>query len=293
MPFCSLFTWLLPYSATANGYTIIAMLNQALSSWSDWGLAEEPTLIKVFDDGKNHHTGLIQVGEKKMVLKVFKHSFNRTIEAEYWASERLVSPRLYMAANNTALYQFIEDHGYRPKRLKDLAHTLRLTHQAEHKAVSEFDLIGFCDSYLVTAEADIHQWHDALMPALIEFTQDQTPSTYCHNDLVAENCLFSNDAALIIDWEFAQPNNPWFDLGAIIYYFGLSKSQTKEFLASYKPGWEAKVSQRILYTSQVAVLWCDLLWSMHVFGNEYQNKHADRFEQLRELAIKLDITLPT
>ncbi|MBL4672297.1 MAG: phosphotransferase [Arenicella sp.] len=269
------------------------MLNQALTKWSDWGLAEKPTLVRVLEDGQNHHTGLIQAGDKKLVLKVFKHSFNRTIEAEYWASELLISPRLYMAANNTALYEFIDDQGYNPKRLKDLADTLSLAHQGDQKRFSEFDLIGFCDSYLVTAEAEIHQWHAALMPALLEFTQDQTPSTYCHNDLVVENCLFTNNSVLLIDWEFAQTNNPWFDLGAIIYYFNLTKSQTKKFLASYQHGWESKVDRRILYTSQVAVLWCDLLWSMHVMGNEYQNKHADRFEQLRGLALKLDITLPT
>jgi thiamine kinase-like enzyme len=271
------------------------MLNQALSKWSDWGLAEKPSLVQIFEDGQNHHTGLIQAGDKKFVLKIFKHSFNRTIEAEYWASERLISPRLYMAANNTALYEFIEDQGYNPKRLKDLARTLSHTHtnRDDKKRVSEFDLIGFCDNYLVTAEAEIHQWHAALMPALLEFTQDQTPRTFCHNDLVVENCLFTTNSALIIDWEFAQSNNPWFDLGAIIYYFGLTKSQTEEFLACYLPGWENKVKQRILYTSQIAVLWCDLLWSMHVMGNEYQKRHADRFEQLRKLALSLDIRLPT
>jgi len=269
------------------------MLNQALRNWSDWGLAEKPTLVRVFEDGQNHHTGLIQSGDKKLVLKVFKHSFSRTIKAEYWASERLVSPRLYMAANNTALYEFIDDKGYKPTRLKELARTLSLTHHGKDKVVSEFDLIGFCDSYLVTAETVTQQWHAALLPALLEFTQDQTPSAFCHNDLVVNNCLFTDDSVLIIDWEFAQANNPWFDLGAIIYYFRLTKRQTKEFLACYQAGWESKVKQRILYTSQVAVLWCDLLWSMHVMGNEYQNTHAHRFEKLRKLVLKLDITLPT
>lgn len=268
------------------------MLNQALSNWSDWGLTEKPTLIQVFEDGQNHHTGLIQAGDKELVLKVFKHSFNRTIKAEYWSSELLVSPRLYMAANNIALYEFIEDKGYKPTRLKDLARTLSLIHQGKDKVVSEFDLIGFCDGYLATADAATQRWHAALLPVLLEFTQDQTPSAFCHNDLVVKNCLFTDDSALIIDWEFAQANNPWFDLGAIIYYFSLTKHQTEEFLACYQPGWESNVTQRILYTSQVAVLWCDLLWNMHLFGNEYQNTHAKRFEQLRKLALSLDIRLP-
>jgi thiamine kinase-like enzyme len=269
------------------------MLNQALEKWSDWGLVEKPRLVRVFEDGQNHHTGLIQSADKKFVLKLFKHSFKRTIEAEYWASERCISPDLYMAANNTALYEFIEDQGYTPERLKSLAHTLKLTHQRQPESVGKFDLIGFCEGYLVAADEEIHNWHSALMPALIEFTEDPTPTTYCHNDLVAENCLFTDGSTLLIDWEFAQPNNPWFDLAAIIYYFRLNRSEAQEFLASYQPGWQKKVDQPIFFSAQIAVLWCDLLWNLHTTGKQYKDTHAERFARLSQLALQLDIRLAT
>jgi thiamine kinase-like enzyme len=269
------------------------MLNHALKNWTDWGLVEKPTLVRIFRDGQNHHTGLIEASDQKLVLKVFKHSFNRTIKAEYWASELSLSPPLLMAANNTALYQFIDDQGYTPERLKNLANTLQHTHSDYVNNGRDFDLIGYCNSYLVSADAEMQNWHALLMPTLVEFSQDQTPKAYCHNDLVVENCLFTKDSALLIDWEFAQQNNPWFDLGAIIYYFGLNKSESLEFLACYQPGWEKKIEQRIYYTSQISVLWCDLLWNMHTAGNQYKTKHADRFQQLIDMALKLNIALAT
>jgi thiamine kinase-like enzyme len=293
MQCCLRFTLLLQYSDIDNGVTIIIILNQALKQWAEWGLAEKPTLLRVFKDGQNHHIGLIDAGGEKLVLKIFKHSFNKTIEVEYWTSELSLSPHLVMAANNTALYRFIEDQGYTPKRLKNLASTLKQTHNSVVNKGNDFDLIGYCDSYVMTANQEMQQWHAALMPILIEFSQDQTPKTYCHNDLVVENCLFTEHSALFIDWEFSQPNNPWFDLGAIVHYFKLDRSQSQEFLASYCAGWGKKAEQRIFYSSQISVLWCDLLWNMHITGNQYQSEHPDRFQQLIELALKLDIALST
>lgn len=267
------------------------MLNQALENWSDWGFAEKPSLVSVFENGQNHHTGLIQSAGKKFVLKVFKHSFERTVKTEYWASERGLSPHVVSAKNNVALYHFVEDQGFTPERLKSLARTLKLTHKGTSKCGKKFNLIGFCENYLVAADAAMHHWHSLLMPVLTEFSNDPTPSTYCHNDLVTDNCLFTNDTTLLIDWEFAQTNNPWFDLGAIIYYFDLNKREAKEFLASYQPGWQNKVEQTIFLSSQIAVLWCDLLWNIHTYGKQYRHQHGERFEQLSQLAKKLNIRL--
>jgi len=284
---------LLRLSVIDNGNTIIAVLKEALNSWNDWGLLKKPSLVKVFDDGHNHHTGLIKSDEKYYVLKVFEHSFNRTIATEHLMSELEISPRLYLAANNIALYEYIDDLGYAPSRLRDIANSLNLAHQSKTLNLGNFDLLGFCHSYLKSADSNTHAWHAALIPALKEFIEDPTPWVLCHNDLVTQNCLFDNEIVFFIDWEFAQRNNPWFDLAAIILYFDLSSSLTRSFLDSYQQGLNQTTENRIFYTSQIAVLWCDLLWSMHTMGNDYKYNNTDRFTQLRKLAQKLGINLPT
>lgn len=268
------------------------MLNDALKNWRDWDLLEKPNLVHVFNDGLNHHTGLIESGGQRFVIKVFKHSFNRTIETECWTSELGLSPKLHMAANNIALYEFIEDQGYTPAKVSNIALTLQRAHQSKATSVGDFDLLTFCETYLSEANQATHKWHADLMPILVEFTNDLTPWVFCHNDLVAQNCIFKHGSAMFIDWEFAQRNNPWFDLGAIIHYFELNNSEALKFLSSYDVGLQKKTNDRIFYTSQIAVLWCDLLWSMHTLSRDYKDQNLGRFDQLSKLAHKLGIELP-
>jgi len=267
------------------------MLNQALSKWSDWGLAEKPKVIKVFNDGLNHHTGLIKSGDKQFVLKVFEHSFERTMRAERWAAELDLSPRLHMEADNVALYEFIEDQGYTPKKLSSIAVALKHVHQSEAVQLGDFDLLRFCDVYLANAGSEIQKWHSVLMPVLIEFIEDPTPWTFCHNDLVTQNCLFKRDGLVFIDWEFAQRNNPWFDLASIVLYFELDQKEAECFLASYRSRWQQPTRHPIFISSQIAVLWCDLLWHTYKFGTAYRANNIQRFEKLRNLAAEYNLEL--
>jgi hypothetical protein len=277
------------------------MLESTLKSWREWGLLEKPRLIQVFDCGQNHHTALIESGATRLVLKVFKHSFDRTIEAETWASDQAFSPTLQFAAGNIALYDYIDDQGFSLDKIPSLGNVLKSIHDSDaltridslSSINRHFDLLHFCDAYLATASTYVYDWHRLLMPALLEFINDPTPPAFCHNDLVIQNCLFQHDSIKFIDWEFAQRNNPWFDLAAIIHYFELDSSQASEFLSNYQHGWNRKANDSIFYTSQIAVLWCDLLWNMHNRGNGYRLKHTDRFKQLADLASKINITLPS
>jgi len=162
------------------------MLIDALKNWAELGLAEQPILLKEFSDGLNHQCGLIESGEQKFVAKFFQHSFNKCLRAEYFASEAGVAPQIFSAANNLSIYQYI---------------------------------LGLSlDHYLEDAPDSMISWHTLLTPLINEFCQDPTPLVFCHNDLVKENCLFDAQQAWLIDWEFAQLNNPWFDLGSIVLW---------------------------------------------------------------------------
>lgn len=265
-------------------------LTDSLSQWRDWGLTEEPQLLKVFTSGQNHHTGLIEVGEQQYVLKVFTHSFERAMAAERLANQQGVSPNIVYAANNIAVFEFIPSPPKPELTLGELAKTLSTVHDAKADSLGKFDLNGFYTVYLCTADTLTRAWHQALLPALNEFINDPTPRCFCHNDLVQENCLVS-DRLYLIDWEFAQQHNPWFDLAAIVVYFKLNLEDATEFLGRYKSGWQEQVSERIFYTSQIALLWADLLWNMNKFGNDYRSKNPRRFERLQVIASKLDIDL--
>lgn len=267
-------------------------LKKALKNWPDWGLSSEPSLDRIFTQGQNHHTGLIKAGEKCLVLKVFSHSFDRTIDVERWASTIGLSPNIVYAQQGVQLLEFIDDQGYQPSKLTSLARSLKCLHGTGKAEQHRFDLIEFANDYLVGADALTQQWHVQLLPIIKEFINDPTPWTFCHNDLVVENCLFKdNGNVVLIDWEFAQYHNPWFDLAAIIHYFKLSESQTATFLNAYATGWSAKTRERIFITSQMALLWIDLLWNMHQSGAGYRENNSERFAALALLAQQLNIVL--
>lgn len=54
----------------------------------------------------------------------------------------------------------------------------------------------------------------------------------CHNDLVAENVLAA-DRVLLIDWEYACDNDPFFDLATIVEHHELQETQVIVLLQAY------------------------------------------------------------
>ncbi len=256
------------------------MLELSLKAWQGWGIADKPRLIKTFALGKNHHTGLIQTGNKKYVLKVFKHSLNTALTAQECAAQFGIAPSIFYRDDTLCLMEYVSGDIQAP--LLDLANTLRKLHLEVECDAQGLDLMPFYQRYLQHAPENLQQQHTALLPILDEFINDTTPWCFCHNDLVPENCLSTPNGALLIDWEFAAKHNPWFDLAAVVLYRDLNLAEATTFLSAYR-GWQHKLKERIYLSSQIALLWGDLLWHVARYGPDYQTHHASRFEQLTHL----------
>lgn len=284
---------------TTRALTSLMIIENALDKWADWGLASRPALLKIFTKGQNHHTALIESNDQKFVLKVFNHSYQRTVLAERWTSTISLSPKIIYASNNVLLLEFISGNDFSIDYLPNIAAKLATLHSRVSPFEHRFDFLKYASDYLVETDDVIHSWHQQLLPVLNEFVQDPTPWAFCHNDLVKENCLFEGDLnVLFIDWEFAQQHNPWFDLAAIILYFDLNEQDAKQFLESYKRGWSEKTAERIFYSSQIALLWIDLLWNVKKSNTQnsdedYRQIKSHRFEKLMSLATTLNINLST
>jgi tRNA A-37 threonylcarbamoyl transferase component Bud32 len=54
-----------------------------------------------------------------------------------------------------------------------------------------------------------------------------------HNDLTTNNLLFSDDKIYLIDFEYAQSNDRYFDLASLCVEFSLDEVQTKLLMDSY------------------------------------------------------------
>lgn len=278
------------------------LLLNAEVDWRAWPILGPPKISSRFESGLNHRTLLIESAGKQYVLKLFEAPAPSAIAAQRWAAKRSLSTKVVYAPNDgryLLMDFFIGDElTNSDPNIDKLTVIAELTRALHEEGIDQtgiacgyFNYSAYCDQYLQKCDPKIHELHCSLQPALDIFTQDQTPLRFCHNDLVLSNCLLDESKALLLDWEFAQINNPWFDLASIIYYWRLNKTQSRAFLAAYHNDFEAKYQQAIVYAAQCAVLWLDILWHLNRFGSDYLPKLTQKFEDLKNLAQKLDISL--
>ena len=261
------------------------MLESALERWIELGLTKRPRLLEIFSEGKNHHAGLIDVSGEKQVIKVFRHSIEPAVDAQQQAAEFDLAPKIYARHQNSVLMEFLD--GSVPE-IKQMADSLSILHSKSLANRDGLDLRRYFDQYLQNSSEQLKSKHQSLLPLLEEFFNDTTPWCFCHNDLVAENCIAWKSSAYFIDWEYAAQHNPWFDLAAVMLYRGLDTEQAKEFLRRYA-GWQRKVEDRIFLISQITLLWSDLLWHIDRYGYDYQVTHQKRFSQLDSLVAQLGL----
>ena len=275
-----------------------------LKNWQQWGFANKPICEKKFSEGENHHSWLIVADQQHWVIKHFEHSFDIATNNQQAAADLGIAPQIRYADDPELLMQFIanKDPARHHDHLHDIAKSLCKLHQAPldrlcidkpHTSIniaSSFDIFAFAERYLTDDNELDQQWHKTLSPALEHFLLDQTPHCFCHNDLVLENIMIADDSVYFIDWEYAAINNPWFDLAAIILYAGLDESQSKEFLTAYKPAFSKLVLENIFVSSQISLLWLDLLWHSARDRN-YRQSHNARYQQLVKLSRQFGLNL--
>jgi len=100
-----------------------------------------------------------------------------------------------------------------------LAHTLREFHSIE--VVSK------------PFEIDIKKQTPQIKQALHIVQNYPKEYVASHNDLTKNNILFSDKKIYLIDFEYAQSNDRYFDLASLCVEFGLDKLQTKLLMDSY------------------------------------------------------------
>ena len=284
-----------------------------LQDWPSWGLQGEPRIVGKPQQGLNHKVQLLAVDSRHYILKIFTEPSANSIEIQRCAARFALSPKVVYSAPCGAylLMDYVEQADFHQASLdmhallSKLAATLTKLHCLDwstlFSAQADFELLRHCDSYLEgmqakegsagsaalldeNLQANLHKKQAELLPALKYLTADDTPKVLCHNDLVRENCLISDHQLLFIDWDYACPNNPWFDLAALIYYWDLSEAHAQQLLSLYHPQFSKQYGKPIYWAALCAVVWLDVLWH----ANRQSTKQAD--DSLRGSA-KLDSKL--
>ena len=111
---------------------------------------------------------------------------------------------------------------------------LKKLHRSNIEVPYNFDLFGRLNFYKTFAKKEtLDQRYEKKIVRQIETIISKDKMVICHNDLVRGNLLYRFEKLIIIDWEYAGMNHPYFDLASFISENDLSDEQANLFLTSY------------------------------------------------------------
>lgn len=262
-------------------------IEHLLDNWRAWGLSKRPVLVRMFDQGLSHDTALLktdgELGEQELVLKMFGRDSGWSVAVQKRASEFGVAPKVLFHSDHGhyCLMEYLHPAKSIQVPIEELVASLRLVHSAKTWPEStKFSLMHHCDNYLQGLDPNYQRLHSALLPALKKFIGDATTQVFCHNDLVAENYLLNNGKIFLLDWEYAQTNNPWFDLASLVFYQDLNIEQQQILLQGYWQNELPENADELLMAALCAVNWLDILWHAQRDPNPGLAKHHTQLKKL-------------
>ena len=118
----------------------------------------------------------------------------------------------------------------RPENLARLAGLLRRLHAIPCSG-RRFDPVAAAARYVEQVGSEAARAHFRSLASFHAALEPVQP-VLCHNDLVCQNVLEADGLALI-DWEFAAPGDPFFDLAVVVQHHGLGNDLAGVLMRGY------------------------------------------------------------
>lgn len=113
-----------------------------------------------------------------------------------------------------------------------------------------------------------------IRPVIEQLSNELVMDRLCHNDLNPGNLLFDDQQLLLLDWEYADSNDPHFDLASVICEFQLSTAQQQHLLTAYHKTGNVHVDPSRLDRACIGYL--TLCWLWHAYHGHLQpSSHHD------------------
>ena len=229
--------------------------------------------------GLTNITWHVSNGDRSGVLKIDQESrhapFNTRCDEAYvqnLAAGIGLAPPVVLANDGFILYEYVEGTVWgrdcldKEGNLEMLAAALKRLHALPLTGRS-FDASVAAKRY-VEKVSGLESATVKLCTEIISSMRLPQNLCCCHNDLVAENLITTPDI-MILDWEYACDNDPFFDLATIVEHHDLTDAQASTLLNAYFDGdgarWRGNLErQRQLYLALLC-LWmaarpdCDAL----------------------------------
>jgi len=84
----------------------------------------------------------------------------------------------------------------------------------------------------------------------------ERPAVLSHNDVNPTNLVFDGENLLLVDWDTAGPNDPFFDLAAIAVFLRMDEDTSRALLAAYDGAPVSSLPARFVYDRRVVAVLC-------------------------------------
>ncbi len=139
------------------------------------------------------------------------------------------------------------------RSLSQIAEKLKVLHNSQLKVNQNFNAINKFHLF-----KNGHESHPSETQIINNYLKLEYEPILCHNDLVSGNLLFNNDELLIIDYEYAGNNHPYFDIISLF-------SENNIFDENLRNAFYSSYFDKTISLAQRHELWViecfqDLLW---------------------------------
>jgi thiamine kinase len=200
-------------------------------------------------DGPTNASYLVERNGEQFVLRLDKpeaarlglNRENERVVCQAIAEAGLTPPYLHFdPAAGVALRPFItgrslcRDDLLEPRMLQRLADVLRRLHRLPAVG-APFDAAGAVRRYAAQlANPEAAALAEQAAGLLAGIGRHSAAPALCHNDLVAENMLDTEEGGLqLIDWEYAAIGDPYFDLAVVARHHDLAPSLSQLLIEAY------------------------------------------------------------
>ncbi|MBH0028398.1 phosphotransferase [Pseudoalteromonas sp. SWN29] len=197
----------------------------------------EPTSIVSSErllNGFSNDNFLIRTEQQGYLLKCYKsHWPNAGLEAQHFLSDFNICPAPIWLdkENGRAVFNYIEGKSAQSDITLSFINKLAQV----HKYAVPTATMDIAKELLFYQRTDVYiQYKPQIEQALKAVATMQFNEGFCHNDLVKDNIIVNASGMYLIDFEYAQTNDVYFDLAALAVSFNLNEHSKTALLNSYK-----------------------------------------------------------
>lgn len=86
------------------------------------------------------------------------------------------------------------------------------------------------------------------------------PPVLSHNDVNPSNLVFDGERVLLVDWDTAAPNDPYYDLAAASVFLRMDEPTCKALLGAYDRAFVSELPPRFAYDRRLVAVLCGALF---------------------------------